>query len=109
MAEETTRWLSAVAAIEAEVRSWRAAHPAATLTEIERALDARLDLARAELLADVAAAAPATDARCPDCGTSMVRRGERTRTLRTEGGVALPLTRAYLTCPACGRGLFPPG
>mgnify|MGYP000474587671 CR=1 FL=1 len=109
MTEETTRWQTTVAAVEAEVRAWRAAHPAATLTEIERALDARLDRARAELLADVAAAVPEADARCPDCGAPMARRGERTRTLRTEGDAALTLTRAYLTCPACGRGLFPPG
>ena len=109
MTDDSVRQALAETALAAEVRAWRRAHPDATLTEIERELDARLAAARAGLLAEVAADAPEVDPRCPDCGTPMVRRGERTRTLRTAGDAALPLTRAYLTCPVCGTGLFPPG
>jgi len=78
------------------------------LTEIEAALDARLAPARAELLAEVAADVPEEEERCPDCGERLARRGDRTRTLRTQGDAPLELTRPYLRCPACGAGLFPP-
>ena len=108
MADDPTRWRIAVTAVEVDLRAWRRAHPAATLTEIEQALDARLDAARAGLLAEVAADVPAAEERCPACGGRLVRRGERTRTLRTRGDAPLELTRAYLSCPACGAGLSPP-
>ena len=109
MPEESTRWQHAVTEAEREVRAWRRAHPAATLTEIEVALDARLREARAGLLADLAGDAVAdAEERCPDCGDRLARRGSRTRTLRTQGEASLPLTRSYLTCSACGAGLFPP-
>jgi hypothetical protein len=39
----------------------------------------------------------------------LVRRGTRTRRLRTDGDQPLHLNRPYATCPVCGRGLFPPG
>jgi hypothetical protein len=93
---------------ERDVRAWRRAHPAATLTEIEQTLDARLQAARAELLAEVAADAPDDVARCPDCGGRLVGRGTRTRTLRTQGDTPLPLMRPYGWCPACNAGVFPP-
>ena len=95
-------------ALAADLRRWRRAHPDATLTEIEQALDARLAPARAALLAEVAGDMPHEEERCPGCGERLVRRGDRTRTLRTHGDAALDVTRAYLTCPACGAGLFPP-
>jgi len=95
-------------ALAAELRSWRRAHPHATLTEIERDLDARLAAARADVLADVAADALDDDPRCPDCGGPLGRRGARTRTLRTTGDVPVALTRSYVSCPACGAGVFPP-
>jgi len=108
MADDPIRRQLADTAIAAEVRVWRRAHPDATLTEIEQALDARLDAARAELLAEVAGDVPEEEARWPGCGERLVRRGVRTRTLRTAGDAPLELTRAYLSCPACGAGLFPP-
>ena len=95
-------------ALAAERRRWRRAHPDATLTEIEAALDARLAPARAELLAEVAADIPEEEERCPECGERLVRRGDRTRTLRTQGDAPLAVTRAYLRCPACGAGGSPP-
>jgi YgiT-type zinc finger domain-containing protein len=108
MTDDPMRHALAETALAAEVRTWRRAHPSATLTEIERELDARLAAARAELLAEVAADAPNDDPRCPDCGGPLVRRGARTRTLRTTGDASLALTRSYLQCPACGAGVFPP-
>ena len=108
MRDAPNHWQTAVTAVETEVRAWRAAHPRATLTEIEQALDARLDLARAALLAEVVSDVPAGGERCPACGGPLVGRGSRTRTLRTAGDAPLPLTRPYLSCPVCATGLFPP-
>lgn len=108
MADVPSQWQTAVTAVEAELRAWRANHPEATLTEIEQALDARLDLARAALLAEVAVDAPERLEPCPACGGALVRRGTRTRMVRTAGDAPLALTRAYLTCPACGAGVSPP-
>jgi YgiT-type zinc finger domain-containing protein len=108
MADDPIRAHLADTAIAADLRRWRRAHPDATLTEIERALDERLAPARAALLAEVAGDAPDDEERCPACGGRLVRRGERTRTLRTQGDAALEVTRAYLSCPACGAGVSPP-
>jgi hypothetical protein len=108
MSDAALRPTLADTALAAEVRAWRRAHPEATLTEIEQVLDARLHAARAALLAEVAADAPEEPARCPDCGGRLARRGARTRTLRTTGDAPLELSRSYLSCPACGAGLFPP-
>jgi len=108
MADDPSRFQAAWAVAEADLRRWRRAHPDATLTEIEQALDARLDAARAGLLAEVAGDVADEEERCPGCGERLVRRGTRTRTLRARGDAPLELTRAYLTCPACGAGLSPP-
>ena len=108
MADDPIHRQLAETALAADLRRWRRAHPDATLTEIEQALDARLDAARAGLLAEVAGDVPEDEERCPGCGERLVRRGVRTRTLRTRGDAPLELTRAYLSCPACGAGLSPP-
>lgn len=108
MTDDPCRIALANTALAADVRAWHRAHPMATLTEIERELDARLAAARADLLAQVAAEAPDAAESCPTCAGPMVRRGTRTRTLRTTGDVSVPLTRPYLSCPACGAGVFPP-
>lgn len=108
MAETPSNWQRAVAAIETEVRAWRVLHPEASLTEIEVALDTRLAHARAALLGEVAVDVPVGEECCPSCGGPLVQRGDRERTLRTAGDAALTLTRPYLSCPACGAGVFPP-
>lgn len=107
-ADDPTRVQTVLAAAEREVRAWRRAHPAATLTESEQPLDPRLHVARAELLAEVAADAPDDAVRCPDCGGRLVGRGTRTRTLRTQGETPRPRTRPYARCPVCDAGGFPP-
>ena len=101
-------WQQTFTEVEQELHQWRVAHPAATLTQIEHAVDARLREVRAELMADLAEMTPAVEERCPDCDVQLMRRGDRTRTLRTQGEVPLALRRPYLVCPACGAGVFPP-
>lgn len=92
----------------AKLSAWQAAHPEATLTDLETILDQHLDAVRASVLSTAANACP-TATTCPACGHALTRRGTRSRKVVTRGGEALALERAYLTCPECGDGLFPPG
>ena len=108
-------WARQTAAALAETGAWRAAHPRATVREIEREDDARL-AARAKLLEAVAVAGPdgdpalgASPPSCPACGAALVVEGERTRRLRTAHEHEVVLRRSYARCPACGVGVFPPG
>jgi ribosomal protein S27AE len=112
------RWAGDAASVWSGMADWRAAHPRATLSEIEEALDERLNRLRARLLADLALASTAADVpaasgeerpRCERCGTVVQARGQSERGLVTQGGVDVRLTRSYATCPACGDGSFPPG
>ena len=97
---------------------WRAAHPKATFSEIEAALDERLNRVRARVLADLALASRAADLqgasaeerpRCARCGTVLQARGQSERGVVTQGGAEVRLVRSYATCPRCGDGSFPPG
>jgi hypothetical protein len=97
---------------------WRTAHPKATFSEIEAALDERLNQVRARVLADLALASAAADvsgasaeerARCAGCGGVLQARGASDRTLLTHGGAEVRLRRTYAACPGCGDGTFPPG
>ncbi len=110
-----TQWESGAQAVFLGLREWRAAHPRATLQEIETELDQRWAGLRGQLLADLAlassAAALAAGPRpvCPECGGALRAEGVRQRTLVTTGNAPVTLTRDYATCVQCGRRLFPPG
>ena len=97
---------------------WRAAHPQATLREIEDAVDAQMKQLRAQLIQELVQIGEAGDwsegppearPRCERCGTVLLSRGKQRRWLQTNGGEALKLERSYGTCPDCGQGIFPPG
>jgi YgiT-type zinc finger domain-containing protein len=97
------------------MKEWRAAHPKATLREIETALDEKLTKVRARMLQDVALASRAADLGasgervvCPQCGQAMEARGRAERTLTTTGNQEIVLQRSSAVCPSCGEGLFPP-
>jgi ribosomal protein S27AE len=107
------RWLHDTAERFAALDAWRQAHPHATWTEIEAAIDAQLGPLRAQLLSDTAMASAATDLsgerpRCPACGAPLTKAGLRRRTLRGEQEIPLTLDRTYARCPRCGTGVFPP-
>ena len=104
-------WDHAAAQARAAFAAWRAAHPQATLRQIEVAVDRHLAGVRARLLEGAATAAPvaALPPPCPACGTPMGWDGERTRHLTTTHEQTIELTRRYARCPAGGTGLFPPG
>jgi hypothetical protein len=112
------RWSEAAESVWTGMADWRAAHPKATFSEIETALDERLNQVRARVLADLAMASTAADLqaatraerpRCAGCGSVLQARGPSDRTLLTQGGAEVRLRRTYATCPQCGDGAFPPG
>jgi ribosomal protein S27AE len=112
------QWSAAAECVWTGMADWRAAHPKATFSEIEAALDERLDQVRARVLADLALASTAADLqavsaeerpRCERCGEALQARGQSDRTLLTQGGAEVRLRRSYATCPRCGDGSFPPG
>ena len=107
--EDRAAWDRQAAQARIELESWRAAHPRATLREIEVEVDRRLAAARARLVEAMASAGPEAPPPCPGCGSAMRWDGARTRRLTTTRDQAVALVRRYARCPACGAGLFPPG
>jgi DNA-directed RNA polymerase subunit RPC12/RpoP len=109
------QWAGSARAVFLGLREWRAAHPRATLTEIEAELDRRWAALRGQMLADLALASPATEVAaagagaCPHCGGALRDEGARERTLVTAGQAPVTLRRDYATCTRCGYRLFPPG
>ena len=112
------RWAGDAEWVWTGMADWRAAHPKATFSEIEAALDERLNQVRARVLADLAMASTAADLqaatkaerpRCEQCGSVLQARGPSDRTLLTQGGAEVRLARTYAACPTCGDGTFPPG
>ena len=112
------RWSEAAESVWTGMADWRAAHPKATFSEIETALDERLNQVRARVLADLAMASTAADLqtgtqaerpRCERCGRMLQARGPTDRTVLTQGGAEVRLRRTYATGPQCGVGSLPPG
>src|SRR5512145_2531478 len=98
------------------IAEWRQQHPQATFRELEEEVDQRLSVMRAKMLADAALISRqrewepgSQEVCCPDCGAALERKGKKKRKLRTRGGQEVELEREYGVCPACGRGIFPPG
>lgn len=99
-----------------EVTQWREEHPKATLAEIEAIIDSKILVLRAAMIQDTALSSSARSLSktscaptCKQCGHILRRRGQRKRTLQTQGGQDVTLQREYLTCSQCGNGVFPPG
>ena len=89
--------------------AWRAAHPRATMREIEEAVEEQVAKLRAEFLAEVVRQSAAeVEAHCEHCGGKLARRGRRIRTLRANGDEPIVLERSYAVCPMCKLGVFPP-
>lgn len=118
MDDLSARMAREIAEAVAGLRDWRAQHPRATFAEIEAAVDERFNAARARVLGELAQLSEAADlagrpvrarARCPDCGGRLAPRGKRRRAVVTQGAKEVVLERDYALCPACGRGVFPPG
>jgi RNase P subunit RPR2 len=99
----------------ATVAQWRAAHPTATLAEIEQAVDEQMNRLRARLIEQSAQASASAESEasqglvCAQCGQPLQARGKARRTWQTQGGQQVEVERTYVTCPQCGGGFFPPG
>ncbi len=117
-ADFDTRWRALSDKVQSEMKGWRMQHPRATLSEMETALDKRLDRQRAQMLEDMALASEVADLglvspeerpACPHCGTRLGPRGKGKRQLQTEGDQKITLNRSYGVCPTCKVGFFPSG
>ena len=113
------QWVGLSQEVLIGIKEWRMQHPHATLKEIEVAIDERLAVLRARMIADAALASAAAEwegetateqPTCPQCGAKLKPRGVRAeRHLQTHGGQEVKLVREYGVCPACGAEFFPPG
>lgn len=95
-----------------KMSQWQQAHPKATLTEIEEAVEAELASLRKRLVEEMVLekeAATQTVPDCPQCGQKMVKNGRRKRKLASKEGQTLELNRQQWRCLDCGATLFPPG
>ena len=110
-------WERGLAEMGRSLSEWRREHPRATLTEIEDAVDGRMETVRAHMLEDMALASGAAKLagkraserpKCPSCGGALVGRGAGERRLTTTGGREVRLRRDYAACRECGLELFPP-
>jgi hypothetical protein len=115
--EPGATWHALMEDVITGMEDWRTAHPEATFAEIEVEVELRLGQLRVRMLEDAALASAARPglmgmtARtgCPTCGGGLVARGQPARQVRVHGDRRVALRRTYLTCTACGCGLFPPG
>jgi predicted RNA-binding Zn-ribbon protein involved in translation (DUF1610 family) len=104
---------SAAAVLEeaqAELQAWCAAHPEATLYDMEVATERHLARVRAALVRELVTATDAGAVRpaCPSCGEAMQRVGMQTRTVALPYDEPLTLQGPRFRCPACGAGVSPP-
>jgi len=81
-----------------------------TLSEIEELVRTAGEAVMTRLTGQLVEAEAQEDesANCPECGEPMRYKGKRGRNLITETG-EVRVERAYYYCPACRRGVFPPG
>ena len=113
--ELQARWEEQGEDIFAAVAQWRAAHPKATLAEIEQAVDEQMNRLRARMIEQAAQASAAAESEvsqglvCEQCGKPLQARGRAKRRWQTQGGQEVEVDRSYVTCPQCGGGFFPPG
>lgn len=108
-------WAEVGTQVRERLAQWHAEHPAATLEEIEAAVETQLGALRVHLLQErvastAATLTAATEPRpaCPHCTAPMQARGKRPRTLTVRGDQVLQFTRPYYVCPTCQVGLSPP-
>jgi hypothetical protein len=116
---ESAAWDELSRVVQAELAAWRAAHPRATLAEIEAAVGEATRRLQAQYLRDLVAASPSADLaatppderpRCPACGGRLVPRGRGERAVLTPGQPEpVAIRRSYAVCAGCGAGLFPSG
>ena len=81
------------------------------LDEIEEiALKARARMGQelTQALAETQTATPLDNPGCPACQQALRYKGRKSKVIRTLSG-EITIARPYYYCPACRKGLFPPG
>lgn len=95
-----------------KMQAWSQAHPKATLTEIEIAVDNELAQLRRTIVESIAQTRESDEQvshLCPQCSRPMVKNGKKKRKLKAKEGQTIELERQQLRCLKCGMTLFPPG
>ena len=92
----------------AAMQVWRAAHPQATLADIEREATRQVAALRRDLMAAALQPVEAAPAVCPTCGGTLVRNGTASRTITTPHEERLTITGPRMRCSACEVELSPP-
>ena len=96
--------------------AWGAAHPQATMREIEDVIEERLNRVRAELVEELAEKSRLRDIgrlpaaewpRCEQCGEPLRERGRRTRRVRAKGGQQVVYRGATQIASPAGWGFSP--
>ena len=115
MKQEKTKmeWRRLSEEVISGLSEWREENAKATFREIEDEVDKRLSALRAQMIADTAmqsgrAAWEGAGVVCPQCGTTLQKKGKKKRRLETQAGQTIELEREYGLCPKCGQGIFPP-
>ena len=104
--------MSRVEALVEQLLDWEEATPQPNLTQIEdQALDLRERFGQVlteQVIADQENVEPLHLPVCSHCGKRMRPKGAKRKTVLSRAG-ELHLERRHFYCPACERGLFPPG
>jgi hypothetical protein len=111
-AEKKAALMARVEVLVEQLLDWEESTPQPNLTQIEdQALGLRQRFGQAlteQVIADQENVAPLHLPRCPQCGKPMRPKGAKRKTVLSRAG-ELNLERSHFYCPACERGLFPPG
>ena len=111
-AEQKAALIQRAEALIDQMLMWTETTTKPNLTQIEDiALDLRQQFGQAlseSALASQENASPVGLPACPQCGKPMRPKGRKDKTVVARVG-DLKIIRDYFYCPACERGLFPPG
>lgn len=110
--QKRARLVAAAEAAIDELLAWEETNRAPNLTQIEEEVLKLREGFGQELALTVLggqeARQPAAEVRCPGCGQAMHYKGQKPTAIESwvvNGAVE----RGYYYCPACKRGIFPPG
>lgn len=96
--------------VQAALHAWHAAHPQATLYDMDVATERQLARVRAALVSELVTEAGAAEPRpvCAACGEAMQQVGRQERTVTLGCDEPLTIAGPRYRCPACGVGRSPP-